>query len=119
MPTLDPELMRQILLTVEQHEPASCIGDINIEGRDYKLVSYHIKMLHEAGLLDGIDSSTGGDGFSWCVRSMTYSGHRLLDGIRSNTAWSEVKSEAKKRGLDLTIEAVKALAMKLFMAAVQ
>jgi hypothetical protein len=118
MPNLNPELMRNILLEIETRQPTSFIGEVEIDGLEPKVVSYHIQMLHEAGLVDGVNTSTAGDNFSWVVRSMTYQGHRLLDGIRSDTAWAAVKTEARKRSLDLTFEAVKAIAMRLLQQAV-
>lgn len=118
MPKLDPELMRQILIAAEQYPPEITIGEIEVEGHDPLMVSYHIKMLDEAGLVTGMDISTFG-GLHWWVKSLTYNGHRLLDGIRNESAWANVKAEAKKRSLDVTIEVIKALVVKALAAAIQ
>ena len=38
---------------------------------------------------------------------MTYTGHDLLDTMRSDTVWSNIKKVAKSRGLELTFDVVK------------
>jgi hypothetical protein len=117
MPKLDPELARQILIEAEAVAPTVAIGEIGIGDIDPLLVSYHIKMLDEAGLLTGLDCSTMG-GLHWKVKSLTFQGHKFLDSIRNDTTWTTIKKEAGKRGLDLSIEVIKVLAMKLLSAAI-
>ncbi len=44
------------------------------------------------------------------IHRMTWEGHELLDSIRGDTAWNRIKSVAKEKGVDLTVDAIKMIA---------
>jgi len=95
---LDKDLVREILLAVEGSDrlPTGKI-DLDLPGRDSNLVSYHIMLLDEAGLLVGRDATTH-DGYRWQVRRLTYRGHEFLDTIRDGEIWRKTKAGAEKVG---------------------
>ena len=75
-------------------------------------IAGHLEMLIENKYIDGLQVSRGCDGrFSYGVASprLTMAGHDLLDTMRSSTIWATIKSTAKKKGIELTFEAIKAL----------
>lgn len=68
----------------------------------------HALLLYQSGFLKAIDcSSNGGPGI--ISPTLTWSGHDLLDTIRSKQVWERIKSLARERGLELTFDVVKAL----------
>ncbi|KQW57071.1 DUF2513 domain-containing protein [Variovorax sp. Root411] len=68
----------------------------------------HLLLLRDAGFIQGVRfDSLGGPGIA--SPELTWEGHELLDIIRSKTVWTKVKSMAKDKGLELSLDAVKAL----------
>ncbi|WP_050464397.1 DUF2513 domain-containing protein [Herbaspirillum autotrophicum] len=73
----------------------------------------HLELLVEAGYVEGISVKRGASGDLYYSRSsprLTMDGHDLLDTMRSATIWNAVKETAKKKGLELTFDAIKLLA---------
>ena len=86
----DMDLARKILLALEA-QPIEALGDpIEIEGHDDDEVSYHIKLLDDARLLEGRDDCAD-ETFSWCALSLTWEGHEFLDVARQDTRWERAK----------------------------
>ncbi|MBI6557387.1 Conserved hypothetical protein [Pseudomonas veronii 1YdBTEX2] len=96
---LDKDLVREILLAVEaSNEDPLGWTVLNLEGRDAKEVSYHVMLLHEAGLIVGQDLSTC-DGLEWLPKRLTYKGHEFLDTVRDGEVWRRTKAGAEKAGV--------------------
>ncbi len=89
---LDPDLVRQILLKVEEFPFDGSFHDVEIEGRTEDEITYHVMLLHEAGLLEALDLSSH-SGVCWKPKRLTYNGHQFLDAARSDTVWQKAKSE--------------------------
>ena len=89
------DLIREILLVIEESDETP-LGWItfSLPGRSNNEISYHVKLLYEAGLIEAIDaSSMGPDGFDWKAKSLTWHGHEFLDAARDNTIWAKVKAK--------------------------
>jgi len=95
---LDKELIRQILLAVEESDqtPDSWI-DLEFDDQTHSVVSYHVMLLHEAGLLAAKDLSAMDD-FDWRPQRLTIRGHEYLDTIRDTEVWRLTKAGAEKAG---------------------
>jgi hypothetical protein len=112
------DLIRDVLLEVEELNPAQfqtkqygpLANSENIE-RDR-----HAVMLWKAGLIDGVDSGTQSGGAAVIAKELTWSGHELLDVIRSKPTWEKIKDMAKQKGIELTVDAVIALGKKVLAA---
>jgi hypothetical protein len=107
------ELVRKILLEMEQRgshrEQLNCLS---IEGYNNEQVSYHIKLLHEAGLMEGIDMSSR-SGFQWFAKSLTWDGHEFLDAAREDSRWNKAMKMGKEKGGSLTFELLKEVLVTL------
>lgn len=109
--TRDLELARRILLAVEAHqEPVDNI-ELQFDGEDPERVSYHVKLLAQAGLIDAEDTSSMGH-FEWTPASLTWQGHEFLDAIRNESVWRTTKDIAADKGGALPFEVIKAIAVK-------
>lgn len=98
---LDKDLVREILLAVEDsdHSPEESIV-LSLNNRTPQEVSYHVMLLHEAGLLVGRDASVLADVFPvWQPKRLTYRGHEFLDTVRDNEVWRRTKAGAEKAGV--------------------
>ena len=95
----DMELIRAILLKVETEgtSPIGWIEDFGIDGYEDEMVSYHVWMLHQAGLIEALDGSTM-EGFSYDPRCLTWSGAEFLESIRDAEVWRKTKEGAAKAG---------------------
>lgn len=68
----------------------------------------HGVLLWKAGFIEGIDASDM-DGDAVLAQGLTWTGHDLLETIRSKAVWERIKATAKDKGIELTFDAVKAL----------
>lgn len=102
------DLARKILFAIEECENQCGPDDIKIEGYSEQMISYHIKILAEAGLIKAEDISTmGEDGFRWWAKSLTWQGHEFLDAARDNNRWEKAKTLASEKTGSLMFEAIK------------
>jgi len=102
----DMELVREILLKVEESPYDGGFHDVEIEGRSHQEIAYHVMILHEARLIEAINLTTM-DGIDWKPRRLTYAGHEFLDAARSNKVWEAAKSWISSTTGTLTIEGLK------------
>ncbi|MBP4001374.1 DUF2513 domain-containing protein [Pseudomonas koreensis] len=95
---LDKDVVREIMLIIEASDtsPDSWI-DITIEGYNEDEISYHVMLLHEAGLIVAQDLSSISD-FDWRPKRLTIRGHEFLDTIRDREVWRLTKAGAEKAG---------------------
>jgi hypothetical protein len=97
----DMELIRKVLFYIEEKgNSETLIRQWDIDGYDFKEISYQVKLLVEHGLVNG--RSSGLDGvLLWYADSLTWDGHDFLDAIKNDTIWDKVKSGIKSKGLEL------------------
>lgn len=105
------DLVRGILLFVEENIPHGRQVEVKIEGRSEAEIAYHIALLHEAKFLEAIDTS--GTGEDWIVLRLTWTGHEFLDAARNSKVWEQAKSIFREKGLGMPFEAVQAVLTKL------
>lgn len=104
----DMDLARKILFEIEKCEDPWGPNKVQIEGYDDQDVSYHIKLLNQAGLIEAQDvSSTGPGGFSWWAGSLTWEGHEFIEAARDENRWAKTKKFVLEKGGGLAFEAVK------------
>jgi hypothetical protein len=104
----DMDLIREILLKVEELPYDGGFHDVSIEGHTDDEISYHVLLLKEAGFIEAADLSTLG-GVCWKPMRLTYSGHEFLDAARSDTVWEKAKTAVVQSTGVLTLEGLKAM----------
>ena len=102
---LDLDLCREILLKIENE------GNVNgldwmpsIVGYSNEIVLYQQKKMAEAGYLL-IKPISGGR----TRVDISYSGHEFLKQMLDDNLWNKTKEIAKKSGIELTFETIKAI----------
>lgn len=98
---LDQDLVREILLAVEasDHSPYTTMA-LAFEAWIPQEVSYHVMLLHEAGLVKGKDVSVLADTFPvWEPMRLTHNGHEFLETVRDSEVWRRTKNGAEKAGV--------------------
>lgn len=111
----DMDLIRQLLIEMESR---SCgRQSVALEGRTEEEVSYHVKLLAEAGLIEAANASTRA-GLNWIPVSLTWDGHEFLDAARDDTRWNSAKATVKEKAGAVTFEVLKQVLVSLVRRAV-
>lgn len=85
----DMSIIRDVLFEVE----ASAESYVYIKGVRAK----HAVIMQDAGLIIGEERRTDADGtVAYIVERLTWSGHELLDAIRSDTIWAKAQETVLK-----------------------
>ena len=110
----DMNLVRQILLDVEEHGGTHPKATVKLDIPDYSpdVVSHHVKLLKDAGYLTALDHSSN-DGSSWIPKALTWSGHEFLDAARNAGIWNKALDMAKQTVGTVSFDLLKALLLKL------
>ena len=107
----DIDLIKEILIQIENSDKVK--GWINIQIPEYsdKEIYYHIKLLHEAGLIEAVNQTTK-SGFQWAAKSLTWHGHEFLDAARNDTVWKKLKDKLKEQGGNIPFHVIKEMAVQ-------
>lgn len=100
------ETIRTILLRLEKAETAnSFLNSKQFDDLPEQEVAYNMRLLVEGGFIEAqiIESSSGDCKISLALaKRLTWKGHELLDSIRSETVWTQVKDTFKSKGIEMT-----------------
>lgn len=93
----DLDLARNILLAVEQNKEATGYNPLHISIPNYseEEISYHVGLLHEAGLIHAFENSSW-DGVEWRPQRLTFQGHEFLDSARDENSWKQAKNKLEE-----------------------
>ncbi len=74
----------------------------------------------EAGLINGEMTKTLGPGpYDFFAERLTWDGHEFLDAIRGDTIWQKTKNSFVSKGLSMTLDLVKSVAVDIASASVK
>ncbi len=95
----DIDLVRGILLAIEDNKNVNGRGwiSLNIPGRSREEISYHVRLMYEAGLIDAVDLSTL-DKYEWQPKELTWQGRDFLNTARDEGLWEQSKKEIERIG---------------------
>ena len=114
----DMDLIRKILLKIEESPEFSFIRPFNIEEYDNNQVVYHIILLDEAGLIKARDASAGGNNYCWIPDRLSWAGHEFLEASRDERRWEKAKSMIFDKGGNLAFSLLENLLLQLMTKAV-
>ncbi len=113
----DMDLVRGILLKIEDEFVDTEIRNLSVEGYDMQTVAYHCQIMYDAGLLieyNPIECDQGLLGF--IVGGLSWDGNDYLDKIRDNSIWSKTKETITKKGLPLIFDTIKTVSTAFITA---
>ncbi len=108
----DMNLVREILLFVEGCTQYGGPGVVEIAGREPADVEYHVKLLHQAGLLEVMGPGSI-YGAGWTVLGLTWEGHEFIDAARSATTWRKALEMFQTAGVGAAKELLLPLLLSL------
>ncbi len=116
----DWEIIRTILLKLEEAPTANTVlTPEKIPDFPEQEIAYNMRLLYQAGFIEGIfrESKFGNGAIHAAIAThMTNSGHELLDIIRSEPVWIQIKDTFKSKALDMTFDLVLAVGKKIIAA---
>ncbi len=114
------DLIRKLLFFFEDRDQCDFIETPTVDGFLPEVVSYHLRLLHDAGFLrcEPIKSSTSDRVIRVLPFELTWEGHEFLDKVRSEGTWSKIKAYSKDKGLALSFAIVSELAKRLTINAI-
>lgn len=115
----DMDLIRDILLKIEEEYVSTDLCNIEIPNKSKEEVAYHCSLCNEAGLVSDYEVQYGdGEILFFSVGGLTWDGFDYLEEIRNNSNWAKIKDLIKVKGLPVTIDVIKEIANKLIKAAI-
>ena len=94
----DLELIRSLLHALEAKAEPLLPAQPRLDGYEATEISYHIMLLHQAGLLLGEDTELAVDRAPWHAYSLTWEGHEFLDAARPEDVWLEILERVEQAG---------------------
>lgn len=109
----DWDLIRKILLATDAALPGERLGERHFPGENGAVLFEHVRLLKEAGYLEAAlsPSKSGKGGGMFLIDRLAWDGHDLIAKMKSEAWWSKVKKTAADKGLTLTFDVIKALAL--------
>lgn len=118
--TRDWEIIRAILIRLEDSNTPNSVVNMNeFDGVDGQAVAYHMRLLRDVDCIEANirETSTGGNLIGAAIaRRLTSKGHDLLDTIRNESIWNQVKSKFQSKGIDMTIDMVISVGNRLMQS---
>ena len=110
----DMDLIRQLLLRLNEKDTTAHVDDIEVNGFTKFEVGYNLLLMYDAGLLIAEPQKTNtGRTISILPFDLTWEGHELLDKIRNDSIWEEIKHGYKEKGLkSISIDLLKRMSDK-------
>jgi hypothetical protein len=122
----DMDLMRKILLAVEESEKADGSEWCHVveDGVDAKTMAYQILLLGEAGLLivtgDHVNFETEESDVPTCLpMRLTWAGHEFLDTARDESTWKTATKNILQKTGGLMFDVLKQALIKLATDAIK
>jgi hypothetical protein len=115
----DLELIRKMLLAIEDAEGGFGPRDLSFDGYTESQVGYHAYLLINGGFATGSDMThTGCTGPEAHVSSLTWSGHEFATAARDDSRWNKAIGIVKEKGGSVTLEVLTQLLSSLMRSAV-
>lgn len=93
------QLIKKLLLQIEEAEQVLTLNDFLVNSdHGTELINYHLMLLKEAGLIEGLSSDTKDGAWFLSIQKLTWKGHEFLDKAKNESAWKKTMSELKKEG---------------------
>ena len=112
------DIARSLLQAIEDSPRSRGEFDFSALNLEAEALNYHLRLLTQRRLIEATEVHALGDAYpTYMVRSMTLDGHELLEVMRNDTMWGNIRSTVKEKGLGLTFDTIKAAGVWLISRA--
>ena len=116
----DMDLVRKILLEIEEQYVSTAIYNLKVDGYPLETVAYHCKIMHEFGLISHYSANYANNTiYNFAVGGLTWEGNDYLDKIRDDSIWKKTKDTITEKGLPLVFDTIKAISTAFITAATE
>lgn len=113
------ELLRNMILLVEDHQHGFAPREMEIDGFTQGQIAYHAYLLVDSGLAEGAESThMGSSGPEALITHLTWAGHDFADACRNETIWKKATSTVKEKTGSVTFDVLKEVLVSLLKHAV-
>jgi Hypothetical protein (DUF2513) len=111
----DLDLIRSILLEIENTPAGQSVHHLDFEGIDPAIIAEHVELLTQANLIDAkLARAFNYSGVlavsNYDIRMLTWEGHDFVTNVKNKTVWDKVKSTIAEKGSEVPFHVVKVLA---------
>jgi len=100
----DLELIRKMVLAVEDAPSGLAPHPLRIDGHSDAQVGYHAYLLVDAGLVKGhISLVQGSEGPEGVISYLTWDGHEFADAARDETRWKNAMGDVREKAGTVTL----------------
>jgi len=110
----DWELIREVLMRLDEKDAEThALNSEDFDEHIRREITYQVELLEEAGLVDATIIEAMSDPPDFMAYRLTWRGHELLDAIRNETVWNKTKQSFISKGLSMTFDLVKSVAISI------
>jgi hypothetical protein len=112
----DIELVRKLLIYLEEKPNDKIIMKLELNGHDKNEVMYHFILMDQAGLIRcerEVSSTTSDRVIKVYPLSLTWQGHEFLEASRNEKTWSKAKALIKSKSGGIAFDVLKALLISM------
>jgi len=115
----DMELIRKMLITIEDYPEGYAPDPLKVEGYPDKVIGYHAYLLIDAGLARGNEATEVGDTSPKSrIFMLTWAGHEFCQAAREDMRWKTAMGFVAEKAGSVTFEILKELLASLMRKAV-
>jgi hypothetical protein len=108
------DLIREVLIRLDEKGPEKhALRAEDFDEERHHEVAYQVELLKEAGLVDAQIMKAASGPPDFLALRLTWEGHELLDAIRNDTVWKRTKESFLTKGLSMTFELVRSVAISI------
>jgi hypothetical protein len=105
--TLDPDLLREVLISLASAPPNTTPQIPEIAGHSQDEIFEHVQLLHDAGFIEAriLPSSVSQQRiYAVHVIRVKYAGHAFLAAARDEAMWKVTKKTFRDKGVEFTLD---------------
>lgn len=110
----DLDLIRSILMEVEETPLGHPVSDLEFEAIDPKIIVEHVRILKEAGLIEAELASAFNEYgvlevLDYQIERLTWEGHDFIANARNQTIWKRTRALIEEKGGDVSFGVLRGL----------
>lgn len=107
----DFDLVRKILLKLEDTQGDHPFEELTIEGYSSNQIKYHVEIMAQKGLLNlyHLQARYDDETTAYIPKNLTWEGHEFLEAARNENIWKKALKHLQDKGSGLSFEFLKAL----------